>query len=98
MSEINKDKIKHIAHLARIGIDDEQAEKYAKQMNGILDYMKILEEVDTSNVKMTTQVTGLKSVMRSDEVKQYSSPDDLLDCSVLSKLNHSIVVKAIIKE
>ncbi len=95
---IDKDKIKHIAHLSRIGISEEEAEKYAGQMNTILDYMSVLNEVDTEGVEMTTQVTGLKSVMRADEVHEYVSPDELLDCSVLPKINNQISVKAIIKD
>jgi aspartyl-tRNA(Asn)/glutamyl-tRNA(Gln) amidotransferase subunit C len=91
-------KIKHIAHLSRIGITEAEAEKYSKQMTSILDYMKILNEVDTEGVEMTTQVTGLKNVMREDVVQEYVNPDELLDCSVLPKLNHSVVVKAIIQE
>ncbi len=99
MSEqISAEKLKHIANLSRIGISDAEAEKYAHQMNSILSYMDILNEVDTNGVEMTTQVTGLKSVLRDDEVKSYASPDELLNCSPLTKLNHSVVVKAIIKE
>ncbi len=96
--QISPDKIKHIAHLSRIGISEDEAIKYANQMNGILDYMNILSEVDTEGVEMTTQVTGLKNVMREDEVRKYTNPDELLDCSVLPKLNHSISVRAIIKD
>lgn len=96
--KIDQEKIKHIAHLSRIGISDAEAEKYAGQMESILDYMKILEEVNTDGVEMTTQVTGLKSVTRADEPKTEVSPDDLLNCTALPKIAGQIAVKAVIKE
>lgn len=91
-------KIKHIAHLSRIGINDADADKYAGQMNAILDYMKILEEVDTENVKMTLQVNGLENVMRPDVVRMEEKPDDLLEVTPLAKISGQIAVKAVLKE
>ena len=96
--KIDQEKIKHIAHLSRIGISDEEATRYASQMESILDYMKILEEVQTEGVAMTTQVTGLHSVTRQDEVKMEVNSDDLLNCTVLPKISGQIAVKAVIKE
>ena len=98
VQKVDAEKIKHIAHLSRIGINDEDAEKYAGQMNAILDYMKILEEVDTENVKMTLQVNGLESVMRADEVRMEENPSTLLAVSPLTKISGQIAVKAVIKE
>jgi len=96
--KIDQEKIKHIAHLSRIGISDEEALKYAGQMESIMDYMKILEEVNTDGVEMTTQVTGLHSVTRADEAIYEVAPDDLIACSVLPKISGQIAVKAVIKE
>ena len=96
--KIDAEKIKHMAQLSRIGISDEEAVKYAGQMESILDYMKILEEVNTDGVEMTTQVTGLKSVTRADEVIVDTSPSELLATSVLPKVGGQIAVKAVIKE
>ena len=77
--KIDQEKIKHIAHLSRIGISDEQAQKYATQMESILDYMKILEEVKTDGVEMTTQVTGLKSVTRPDDARMCATTTNIGD-------------------
>ena len=95
---VDAETIKHVAHLARIGIDDEEAGEYALQMNSVLDYMKILEEVDTNSVEMTLQVNDLKNVTRPDEVSADVSPADLLAVSPLSKISGQIAVKAVIKE
>ena len=96
--KIDQEKIKHIAHLSRIGISDEEAQKYASQMESILEYMEILGEVQTEGVEMTTQVTGLQSVTRADEVKMEVDPEALMNCTVLPKISGQIAVKAVIKE
>lgn len=96
--KIDAEKLKHIANLARIGISDQEAEKYALQMNSILDYMKILEDAPTEGVEMTTQVTGLKSVTRPDEILVDAVADDLLNCTTLPKISGQIAVRAVIKE
>jgi aspartyl-tRNA(Asn)/glutamyl-tRNA(Gln) amidotransferase subunit C len=92
------EKIKQIAHLARIGIDDAEASQYAGQMNSVLDYMKILEEVDVSKVEMTMQVNGLHTVTRPDIVKMEEKCSDLLDVSALPKISGQIAVQAVINE
>lgn len=96
--KIDAEKIKHIAHLARIGINDAEAEQYAGQMNSILDYMKILEEVNTDGVEMTMQVTGLKNVTRADQPVMEESADSLLAATALPKISNQIAVRAVIKE
>jgi aspartyl-tRNA(Asn)/glutamyl-tRNA(Gln) amidotransferase subunit C len=96
--KIDAAKIMQMAHLSRIGISDEEAVKYAGQMESILNYMKILEEVNTDGVEMTTQVTGLQSVTRPDVVIVDTVPAELLAASVLPKVSGQIAVKAVIKE
>lgn len=95
---IDTAKIKHIAHLARIGISDAAAEKYAVQVRAVMDYMKILEEVDVTGVEMTSQVTGLRSVTRKDEVIVDTKPEELMAVSTLPKISGQIAVRAVIEE
>jgi aspartyl-tRNA(Asn)/glutamyl-tRNA(Gln) amidotransferase subunit C len=95
---IDAEKIKHIATLSRIGLTDQEAERFAGQIESVMGYMKILEEVNVEGVEMTTQVTGLKSVTRPDEVKMEASAEEILAASVLPKMAGQIAVKAVIKE
>ena len=66
---ISKEEVKKIAHLARLGLTEEEIEKYTKQLSSILDYVKQLEEVNTEGIEPTAQVTGLENVMREDVIK-----------------------------
>ena len=64
----------------------------------ILEYMDILNEVDTENVELTSQVTGLNNVMRKDEVSDSKATrEELLDCSELPKDSKQIRVLPAIK-
>ncbi len=64
---ISKEDVQHIAALARIGLSDEEVEKFKKDLESILDYVKELQEVDTKNIEPTSQVTGSYNVIREDE-------------------------------
>ena len=64
---LSKKDVKHIAKLARLGLSGKEKKKYLKDLGGILDYMEMLNEVDTKNVEPLVLVTGLKNVLRKDE-------------------------------
>ncbi|MBT3817132.1 MAG: Asp-tRNA(Asn)/Glu-tRNA(Gln) amidotransferase subunit GatC [Candidatus Magasanikbacteria bacterium] len=67
--------IEHIAMLARISLTEEEKTQYMGQLNVIFDMMEQLEEVDTSDVEETCQVTGLEDVVREDIVIDYPEED-----------------------
>ncbi len=60
------DEIRKIASLARLKLNNEEEKRYAETISAVLDYMKILNEVDTIGVEPTFQVTGLEDVYRED--------------------------------
>lgn len=64
---ISKEKIEHVAKLARIELTEKEKEKFTKELSSILDYIEQLNKVDTSKVKGISQVTGLENVVRDDE-------------------------------
>jgi aspartyl-tRNA(Asn)/glutamyl-tRNA(Gln) amidotransferase subunit C len=63
---ISKEEIKKIAQLSRISLSDAEENRYAETISAVLDYMQILNEVDTREVEATSQVTGLEDVVRED--------------------------------
>ena len=93
---LTKDQVKYIAKLARLGLTEAEVEKFAPQLSGILDYFTVLQEVNTDNVEGTSQVTGLQSVTRKDEVKRFSNKEELLACTELPLEREQIKVKPVI--
>lgn len=68
----------HIAKLANLEIKQEEKEKFQKQLSSILQYVNKLKEVDTRNVEITSQVTGLENVTREDEAKPSLTQEEAL--------------------
>ena len=62
--------VKHIAKLARLELKEKEIPKLEKDLEEILGFVEQLKEVDTENIKPTSQVTGLENVMRPDEAKK----------------------------
>ncbi|MDX9715657.1 MAG: Asp-tRNA(Asn)/Glu-tRNA(Gln) amidotransferase subunit GatC [Dissulfurispiraceae bacterium] len=65
--KINKDKVRKIAELSRLKLEESDIEEYALQMNKILDYVEQLDKLDTGNIEPTSHVLQLKNVTRQDK-------------------------------
>ena len=64
-----KKELDHLATLARIELNDEEQEKFSRELASILDYIEKLKEVDVSKSEPTTHVMQIENVFRKDEVK-----------------------------
>ena len=87
---MKKEEVIHIAKLAKLKLSDEQADKMTHELSSILDHVSMMEKVDTSSVKETSQVTGQTNAMQSDVVEVNGNETALLNCSKHPKENHSI--------
>lgn len=70
--KLTKGQIEQIAELARLALSEKEKKIYAEQLSVVLDYIDMLNEVDTEGVAETCQVTGLEDVVRADEVHECS--------------------------
>ncbi len=70
---ISKQQVEHMAKLARIELTEKGKRKFQKELSSILDYVKQLNKVNTKDVESIKQITGLKDVMRDDEVQSPKS-------------------------
>jgi aspartyl-tRNA(Asn)/glutamyl-tRNA(Gln) amidotransferase subunit C len=97
--ELSKEQVAHIAKLARLKISDEEAGKFSGQLTDILQYVEVLNEVETEGVEITAQVTDLQNMTRADKVKEVEepTPKELLDCSPNPVELNQIKVHASIK-
>ncbi len=63
---LSREEVKHIALLARIGLKEEEIEKYQETLSGVLDFFQDLEKADTSTVEVSRQIIGRENGMRGD--------------------------------
>jgi len=75
---LTPDQVRHIAHLARLGLADADVEKFSHQLSDILDYFERLKAVDTEGVPPTAYPLDLHNVMRDDEPQPASDAEDVL--------------------
>jgi len=68
--QIDEKLVKEIASLARLDLTNEETEMFVSQFRDILDYVSILNEVDTENVAPAYLSSANKSVMREDEIEE----------------------------
>ena len=73
MPKLTRDQVTALASLSRLRLSDAEIKKFQTELTEILDYVAMLDKVDTKDLEPTYQVTGLKNVMRSDEIKPYSA-------------------------
>lgn len=79
MAKLTRDDVVKLARLARLELTDDEVARYQEELSEILQYVAQLDSVDVTGLEPTTQVTGLKNVMRDDQVIDYGiSADDLL--------------------
>lgn len=96
MADLTREDVLKLARLARLQLTDDEAETFRKELSEVLEYVKQLNDVDVSGLEPTSQVTGLKNVMRADEVIDYGvSAKDLLKLAPKTQDGH-IKVKRMI--
>jgi aspartyl-tRNA(Asn)/glutamyl-tRNA(Gln) amidotransferase subunit C len=76
---ISKSEVQHIAALARIGIDEKEIDKLAKDLSGILDWVEKLKEVDITGVESTAHITGVNNVTREDNMADFADKNKIVD-------------------
>lgn len=67
------EEVRHIARLARVGLDDDEVERFTEQFADILDYFETLDEVPE-----VEREADLVNVMREDEARECLSQEDAL--------------------
>lgn len=96
MSKISINDVKRLADLSAINVNDQEAADLLVQLNEILGFVEQLNEVETSGVEPTYQVTGLKNVMREDEIIDYGLGRDALLKNAPASQDGQIKVKRVL--
>ncbi|NLE29511.1 MAG: Asp-tRNA(Asn)/Glu-tRNA(Gln) amidotransferase subunit GatC [Phycisphaerae bacterium] len=65
-NEISEAQVRHVAKLSRLKLTDEQINLYTRQLGAILEYIKKLNELDTTGVEPMAHVAPLRNVLRDD--------------------------------
>ncbi len=69
MATLSRSDVEHVAHLARLGLTDEEITELEGQLNHILEQFAVLSELDTESSAPTARVVELENVLRDDVVR-----------------------------
>jgi aspartyl-tRNA(Asn)/glutamyl-tRNA(Gln) amidotransferase subunit C len=70
---LTADDVNKIAHLARLGIDSQDIDSYAKDLSGMLDLMTQMSELDTNNVEPMAHPMDQAQRLRTDVVTEHNN-------------------------
>ncbi|MEX2184066.1 MAG: Asp-tRNA(Asn)/Glu-tRNA(Gln) amidotransferase subunit GatC [Chloroflexota bacterium] len=66
MATLSRADVEHVAHLARLGLTDDELGRLEGQLNHILDQYAILATVPTDHIAPTAQTIQLENILRDD--------------------------------
>ena len=89
--QVDEKLVKEIASLARLDLTNEETEMFVSQFKDILDYVSILDEVDTENVAPAYLSSANKSVMREDEIEESVPTQEFLSNAPESKDEYVVI-------
>jgi aspartyl-tRNA(Asn)/glutamyl-tRNA(Gln) amidotransferase subunit C len=89
--EVDEKLVKEIAALARLDLTKEETEMFVSQFKDILDYVSILNEVDTENVPPAYLSSTNKSVTREDDIEESVPREEFLANAPQSKNDYVLI-------
>jgi aspartyl-tRNA(Asn)/glutamyl-tRNA(Gln) amidotransferase subunit C len=66
--QVDEKTVRKIARLARIKVTDAEAQSLQGELSGILDWVKMLDEVNTDGIEPLTSVVAMQLRQREDQV------------------------------
>lgn len=64
--KISKKDVEQVAVLSRLHLSENEKDNYTATLNSILEYMEILNRIDTKSIEPTAHVLPLKNISRED--------------------------------
>jgi aspartyl-tRNA(Asn)/glutamyl-tRNA(Gln) amidotransferase subunit C len=95
MATLSRADVEHVAHLARLGLTEEELARLEGQLNHILDQYAILARVPTDHIAPTAQTIELENILRDDVVTS-SLPTEAVLGNAAAREDGYIVVPAIL--
>ena len=87
--------VRRIAHLARIGVAEEDVEHLQGELNSILAFVEQLSAVDVEGVEPMTSVTPMEMKKRADVVTDGGIPDDIVKNAPATEDHFFVVPKVV---
>ncbi len=75
---MKKEDIEYLGNLARIGLTDEEKERFAKELEKIIYYVSQLSEVSTEKIPPVWHAMPVTNVFRKDRMEKSSCSEEIM--------------------
>ena len=96
--QVDEKLVQEIASLARLDLTNEETKMFVSQFKDILEYVSILNEVDTENVPPAYLSSANQSVTREDEIEESVPTKDFLSNVPQSKDDYVLIPRVHIEQ
>lgn len=76
--QITKELVEYISALSKIELNKIQIDKMQTELGAIVEYMEILNKVNTDGISLDYQIFPISNVLRDDKVSPSFSREDIL--------------------
>lgn len=76
---IDRDQVLHVARLARLELTEDELERMAGELSGILEHVERMNELDLEGVEPTSHVVELENVLRPDKPRPSWPREQILE-------------------
>jgi aspartyl-tRNA(Asn)/glutamyl-tRNA(Gln) amidotransferase subunit C len=96
--QVDEKLVKEIAFLARLYLSEQEIEMFVSQFKDILDYVSILNEVDTEKVPPAYLSSTNQSVIRQDLIEESVPTEEFLSNAPQSKDDYVVIPRVHIEQ
>ncbi len=93
--KLTEEQVRKIAHLSRIKVTEKDLFRFSKSITKVLDWVEMLNEVDTDNVEPMFSVNLDRMPMRQDVINDGGKHYDILSNAPEEKHNMFVVPKVV---
>ena len=85
--KVSGEEILHIANLAHLNLEENEIDTYLKNLQDILNFANIIDNVPVDDLNITVGANEAKNVFRKDEIKIFEDNESLLQNAIAKEQN-----------
>ena len=93
--KITQEMVEYVAVLSRLKLSDQEKIEVQNDLGSIIDYIDLLNNVDTTDIEPMSHTFAIKNVFRKDEVAPSSDREALLSNAPKRDADSFIVPKTV---
>lgn len=91
MASLSRRDVEHVAHLARLGLTEDELTLLEGQLNHIVDQYAVFADLDTDHISPTAQTIELENILREDVTRPSLPRDEILALAPLTAGEYFVV-------